>query len=180
MINPLHHLPGEQATIGRIRLMLGEQTALALAVLVAADVVDTVIKPSHAYDIPHVIKMGFVTILRTGLAYFLAHEMRELEDSHNAKEAGITVPIGHMRKRASHILLKRSSSSSSKLDSAHAASGTTTTSVDGSMTDSAHTSDSGTDDFPRGMSYEEDKGDKSKDRAVQQRQRREDTAASSQ
>ena len=26
--------------------------------------------------------MGFVTVLRTGLAYFLAHEIKDLEDTH--------------------------------------------------------------------------------------------------
>ena len=49
MINPLHSGHNRVATVVAIRLMLGELTALALAVLVAADVVDTVIKPTHAY-----------------------------------------------------------------------------------------------------------------------------------
>ena len=31
--------------------MLGEHTALALGVLVAADVLDTVLKPAHAYQL---------------------------------------------------------------------------------------------------------------------------------
>lgn len=82
MINPLHHMKSEVATVSRIRLMLGEQTALALSVLVAADVLDTVIKPSHAYEMTDVIKMGFVTVLRTGVAYFLAREIKELEETH--------------------------------------------------------------------------------------------------
>ena len=77
MFNPLHST--DKASILRIRLMLGEQTALALALLVAADVLDTVIKPSHAYEMNDVIKMGFLTVLRTGLAYFLAREIKELE-----------------------------------------------------------------------------------------------------
>jgi uncharacterized membrane protein len=68
-----------KATILRIRLMLGEQTALALALLVAADVLDTVMKPSHAFEMNDVIKMGFLTVLRTGVAYFLAREIKELE-----------------------------------------------------------------------------------------------------
>ena len=41
----------ETATVARIRLMLGEHTALALGVLVAADVLDTVLKPAHAYQL---------------------------------------------------------------------------------------------------------------------------------
>mmetsp|Transcript_25658 Transcript_25658/g.35286 ORF Transcript_25658/g.35286 Transcript_25658/m.35286 type:complete len:363 (-) Transcript_25658:839-1927(-) len=82
MFNPLHST--DKATILKIRLMLGEQTALALALLVAADVLDTVIKPSHAYEMNDVIKMGFLTVLRTGLAYFLAREIKELETVHTA------------------------------------------------------------------------------------------------
>ena len=43
MVNLLHPNPkhNEIATIGRVRLMLCEHTALALCVLVAADVLDT-------------------------------------------------------------------------------------------------------------------------------------------
>jgi len=52
-------------------------------VLVAADVVDTVIKPTHAYEMNVVIKMGFITVLRTGLAYFLAREIKEQEEVHH-------------------------------------------------------------------------------------------------
>ena len=53
LINPLHHSHSvtETATVARIRLMLGEHTALALGVLVAADVLDTVLKPAHAYQL---------------------------------------------------------------------------------------------------------------------------------
>jgi uncharacterized membrane protein len=76
MIDPLHDQ--DKATLIRIRQTLGEQTALALAVLVAADVLDTVLKPAHAYELADVIKMGFVTMLRTGLAYFLALEIKEI------------------------------------------------------------------------------------------------------
>lgn len=83
LINPLHSGHNRVATVVAIRLMLGELTALALAVLVAADVVDTVIKPTHAYEMNVVIKMGFITVLRTGLAYFLAREIKEQEEVHH-------------------------------------------------------------------------------------------------
>ena len=49
------------------------------------DVLDTVIKPAHSFLLADVIKMGFVTILRTGLAYFLAHEIKDLEETHEIK-----------------------------------------------------------------------------------------------
>ena len=42
--------------------MLGEHTALALGVLVAADVLDTVLKPAHAYQLGKLVmfkKIGF-------------------------------------------------------------------------------------------------------------------------
>lgn len=75
----------------RIRLILGEQIALALGLLVASDILDTVLKPSHAYELLDVIKMGFVTVLRTGLAYFLALEIKELEVEHHSKGQGMVV-----------------------------------------------------------------------------------------
>lgn len=74
--------PTFKSSVLRIRLILGEQIALALALLVASDILDTVLKPSHAYEVLDVVKMGFVTILRTGLAYFLAREIKELEEEH--------------------------------------------------------------------------------------------------
>ncbi len=87
MIDPLHYHAVTEATcikssVLRIRLMMGEQIALALGLLVASDILDTVIKPSHAYELLDVVKMGFVTVLRTGLAYFLAREIKDLEEDH--------------------------------------------------------------------------------------------------
>ena len=44
--------------------------------------------------------MGFVTVLRTGLAYFLAHEIKDLEDTHvirlerrNSESSGDLSPL---------------------------------------------------------------------------------------
>jgi hypothetical protein len=51
------------------------------------DIIDTVLKPSHAYDLLDVVKMGFVTVLRTGLAYFLAMEMKEIEENKHTTNA---------------------------------------------------------------------------------------------
>jgi len=82
LVNPFHHARThiETATIGRIRLMLGEHTSLALGILVAADVLDTVIKPAHSYGLEDMTKMFFLMTLRTTLAYFLGREMKELEE----------------------------------------------------------------------------------------------------
>lgn len=59
---------------------------MALAILVASDILETVLKPLHAYDILDVVKMGFVTVLRTVLAYFLAKEIKELEESKTSRD----------------------------------------------------------------------------------------------
>ncbi len=117
MINPLHPNPkhNEIATIGRVRLMLCEHTALALCVLVAADVLDTVIKPVHAYLLADVVKMGFVTILRTGIAYFLARELKELEEDHSTEKGSSS--RGIRRTASDHGRLHRSTSYGSGVDS---------------------------------------------------------------
>jgi hypothetical protein len=66
--------------------MLGEQIALALGLLVASDLLDTVLKPAHSFELMDVTKMGIIAVLRTGLAYFLAKEIKELEEEHKAHE----------------------------------------------------------------------------------------------
>ena len=123
MINPLHPNPkhNDIATIGRVRLMLCEHIALALCILVAADVLDTVIKPVHAYLLEDVTKMGFVTILRTGIAYFLAREVKELEWDHaphspkNANKRNTRGSSG-LSKYDSETLLHSNFTSESDLD----------------------------------------------------------------
>lgn len=83
MINPLTPNRKLKVSIIRIRLMLGEWTALALSLLVATDVLDTVLRPSHAFEMNDVLKMGLFTVIRTGVAYFLAKEIKDLEiDDH--------------------------------------------------------------------------------------------------
>lgn len=89
--------PTFKSSVLRIRLILGEQIALALALLVASDILDTVLKPSHAYEVLDVVKMGFVTILRTGLAYFLAREIKELEEEHKEDTHQHHMPIPHSK-----------------------------------------------------------------------------------
>jgi hypothetical protein len=67
---------------------VGEQTALALGLLVAADVLDTVMQPAHAFETANVLKMGALAGLRTALAYFLGKEIKELEEAeHHAAQA---------------------------------------------------------------------------------------------
>jgi uncharacterized membrane protein len=85
MINPLNQSKKlVKVSIIRIRLMLGEWTALALSLLVATDVLDTVLRPSHAFEMNDVLKMCLFTVIRTGVAYFLAKEIKELELDENS------------------------------------------------------------------------------------------------
>lgn len=116
MINPLHSGHNRVATVVAIRLMLGELTALALGVLVAADVLETVIKPTHAYDMHSVLKMGFITVLRTGLAYFLAKEIKEQEEVLIVRSKS-TLGISNLNFSTSH--LRTSSSKLSPPSSDH-------------------------------------------------------------
>lgn len=95
MINPLHHGGHRVATLVNIRLDLGELSALGLSMLVAADVVETVLKPTHAYEMNVVIKMGFITVLRTGLAYFLARELKEQEEVLVRSKSTLVQDVGH-------------------------------------------------------------------------------------
>lgn len=115
IIDPLHssHKGHKSNTVLRIRVILGEQIALALALLVASDILDTVLKPSHAYDLLDVVKMGFVTVLRTGLAYFLAKEIKELEEG----SSGFRVCGGERNHQLGEIIHETKTSSRRTSDS---------------------------------------------------------------
>jgi uncharacterized membrane protein len=95
-----HHHRNDNSIL-RIRIILGELIAIALALLVATDIIDTVLKPSHAYDLLDVVKMGFVTVLRTGLAYFLAMEMKEIEENKHTTK-------GRSRRRSNNLNANKS------------------------------------------------------------------------
>lgn len=77
-----------KATFGRVRLQLGEVTALALEILVVSDVLETLTKGTDDFSWETLGKIGAVAILRTMLAYFLGKEVRELgeEVSEELKE----------------------------------------------------------------------------------------------
>jgi len=66
--------------LARVRLQLGSLIMLALTLLVASDVIETIVKPVHAYTFESMYKLSIVAILRTGLSYFLAREVKELEE----------------------------------------------------------------------------------------------------
>eukprot|EP00965_Chrysotila_dentata_P216674 6189513-Pleurochrysis_carterae.AAC.1 len=53
---------------------------LSLTILVASDVIDTLIKPTHEYTLEALYKLAIVATIRTGLSYFLARELKEVEE----------------------------------------------------------------------------------------------------
>jgi uncharacterized membrane protein len=92
LVDPLHTIIGPtdktktkiqrsaQYQLLQIRLITGQFIALALTILVAADILETVVKPGHAYELVEMVKMAFITVIRTGIAYFLGLENKELEE----------------------------------------------------------------------------------------------------
>ena len=52
---------------------------VALNFLVAVDIIETLIKPAHSYEMTDLFKLALIAAVRTILAYFLAKETEELE-----------------------------------------------------------------------------------------------------
>jgi len=67
-------------TVGRIRLQLGSLIMLSLTLLVAADVIDTIVMPVDEYTLEGLAKLAVVATIRTGLSFFLGKEMKEVEE----------------------------------------------------------------------------------------------------
>ena len=65
-------------TIDHIKLELGRIVAFSLLLLVAADVLETLLKPMHHLTIEDLYKMALVGGIRTTLAYFLNKEIEEI------------------------------------------------------------------------------------------------------
>lgn len=68
-----------KSSLDSIRLSLGSIISFALELLVAADIIDTLTKPVHEYNLITLFKVAIVVIIRTVLSYFLDHELDELE-----------------------------------------------------------------------------------------------------
>lgn len=64
----------------RVRFQLGSMISLALMVMVAADVLETLVKPADKLTLTCIYKLGLIAVIRTGLAYFLGKEMKEIEE----------------------------------------------------------------------------------------------------
>ena len=69
---------GSALTLDRIKLELGRLLAFSLLLLVAADVLETLMKPMHDVAMEELYKMAMVGAIRTALAYFLAKELEEV------------------------------------------------------------------------------------------------------
>lgn len=66
-----------------VRLNFAKYLSLALEFQLAADILGTSIAPSW----PQIGKLGAIAVIRTGLNYFLTHEMREEKEMIAAEEA---------------------------------------------------------------------------------------------
>jgi uncharacterized membrane protein len=69
---------GSPLTIDRIKLELGRLLAFSLLLLVAADVLETLMKPMHEVEMEELYKMAMVGAIRTTLAFFLGKEIEEV------------------------------------------------------------------------------------------------------
>ncbi len=63
--------------ISRIRLNFGNYILLGLEFLIAADIIETILKP----DLEELIELGGIVIIRVLLSYFLTKEINNLSGS---------------------------------------------------------------------------------------------------
>lgn len=76
----------------RVRFELGSVISFALTLLVAVDVLDTLLKPTHKHEMATLYKLAIIASVRTGLAYFLGKEVKECEEElHHVDGAHLTV-----------------------------------------------------------------------------------------
>jgi uncharacterized membrane protein len=68
----------------RIRFHISEIVAAALTILVAADVLETIVSPH--FTIEDYLKILLVAVIRTFLAYFLGLEIKELHHELHEEE----------------------------------------------------------------------------------------------
>lgn len=65
-------------SLDHIKLELSRIVAFSLLILVAADVLETLLKPMHDLTMEDLYKMALVGAIRTTLAFFLGKEMEEI------------------------------------------------------------------------------------------------------
>lgn len=90
---------GSALTLDRIKLELGRLLAFSLLLLVAADVLETLMKPMHDVAMEELYKMAMVGTIRTTLAYFLGKELEEvmhhIEHAESHHDASHDAPAHH-------------------------------------------------------------------------------------
>ena len=65
-------------TLDRIKLELTQMVSFSLLLLVAVDVLETLLKPGHEFAMEELYKMVLIGSIRTTLAYFLGKETEEI------------------------------------------------------------------------------------------------------
>lgn len=76
-----------KASFSRVRLQLGEITALGLEILVVADVMETLNElETKNFSLETLAKIGAVALLRTLLAYALGSEVKEIQKEISREE----------------------------------------------------------------------------------------------
>jgi uncharacterized membrane protein len=76
---------GSSLTMDRVKLELGRLLSFSLLLLVAADALETLMKPMHHVEMEELYKLVMVCAIRTTLAYFLGKEIEEV--MHNIEHA---------------------------------------------------------------------------------------------
>eukprot|EP00536_Pseudo-nitzschia_multiseries_P003703 jgi/Psemu1/295305/fgenesh1_pm.58_\ len=69
---------GSPLTLDRTKLELARMVSFSLLLLVAADVLETLLKPGHEYEMEELYKIAWIGGIRTTLAYFLGKETEEI------------------------------------------------------------------------------------------------------
>merc|ERR1712113_846458 len=88
------NVPPQPPTLQSVRFSLCSMILVALNFLVAVDIIETLIKPSHVYEMVDLYKLALIAAVRTALAYFLGKETEELE--HELMKHGCnSKPGGH-------------------------------------------------------------------------------------
>jgi uncharacterized membrane protein len=101
---------GSALTLDRIKLELGRLLAFSLLLLVAADVLETLMKPMHDVAMEELYKMAMVGAIRTALAYFLGKELEEVmhhiehAESHHDASDDHAAPAYHAQETTKQLL----------------------------------------------------------------------------
>jgi len=77
---PFHSQRSEPVKLVHVRLQLGSFCRMGLELLVVSDVLETILQPLSLYTIEELAKIAIIVSIRTGLAWFLGNEVKEVEE----------------------------------------------------------------------------------------------------